>query len=83
MKPREKSALNYGEVLKEKYASHPQIKRIARHRQVPKHIYHAQQELRTIKNKSKRKEANTRAHSKKGTVPHIAERKKHVVREDM
>lgn len=82
LKPRERAALNYGEALKEKYASHPQIKRIARHRHVPKHVYNAQQELRTIKNKTKRKESNRRAHSKKGEVPRVAERQRHVVRED-
>lgn len=55
MKPREKAALNYSEALKEKFASHPQVRRIAKHRQVPKHIYNAQAELRTVREKSKRK----------------------------
>ncbi|XP_022910573.1 DDB1- and CUL4-associated factor 13 [Onthophagus taurus] len=81
LKPREKRALNYSETLKEKFASHPQIKRIKRHRHVPKHIYNAQQEMRTIKDKVKRKEGNRRAHSRKGMVPHVPERKKHVVSE--
>lgn len=81
MKPRERAALNYSEALKEKYASHPQIRRIKRHRQVPKHIYNAQQELRTIKEKTKRKEANRRVHSKKNEVPYVPERRKHVVQE--
>nr|CAH7748661.1 unnamed protein product [Callosobruchus chinensis] len=81
LKPREKAALRYSEALKEKYASHPQIKRISRHRHVPKHIYNAQRELRTIKEKQKRKEANRRAHSKPGEVPYVPERKKHVVKE--
>ncbi|XP_018319306.1 DDB1- and CUL4-associated factor 13 [Agrilus planipennis] len=79
LKPRERVALNYSEVLKEKYASHPQIKRIARHRQVPKHVYNAQRELRMMKDKIKRKDANRRAHSKKGQVPFEAERKKSVI----
>lgn len=81
MKPRERAALRYSEALKEKFASHPKIKRIARHRQVPKHIYNAQKELRTIKEKMKRKEANRRAHSKPGEVPYVSERKKHVIKE--
>lgn len=38
-----------------KFAAHPQIRRIARHRQIPKHIYNAQAELRTIREKDKRK----------------------------
>ncbi|KAJ8866942.1 hypothetical protein PR048_032804 [Dryococelus australis] len=81
LRPREKLAFNYNEALKEKFATHPQIRRIARHRQVPKMIYNAQKELRTIRLKKKRKEANIRAHSKPGSVPHVPERKKHVVAE--
>ncbi|XP_044259546.1 DDB1- and CUL4-associated factor 13 [Tribolium madens] len=82
LKPRERAALNYSEALKEKYATHPKVRRIARHRHVPKHIYNAQNELRTIKEKGKRKEANRRAHSKPGEVPYEPERKKHVLKED-
>lgn len=55
MRPREKAALNYSEALKEKFSAHPQVKRIARHRQVPKHVYNAKAEIRTIREKSKRK----------------------------
>ncbi|KZC13401.1 PREDICTED: DDB1- and CUL4-associated factor 13 [Dufourea novaeangliae] len=83
LKPREKAALNYSEALKEKFAAHPQVKRIARHRQVPKHIYKAKNELRTIREKSKRKEANRRAHSKPGAVPFVSERERHVVRQNI
>lgn len=55
MRPREKAALNYSEALKEKFSAHPQVKRISRHRQVPQHVYNAKAELRTIREKSKRK----------------------------
>ncbi|XP_063986211.1 DDB1- and CUL4-associated factor 13 [Diachasmimorpha longicaudata] len=79
LKPRERAALNYNSTLKEKFAGHPQIRRIARHRQVPKHIYNAQDELRTIRNKRKTKEAKRRAHSRPGSVPYVSERKAHVV----
>ncbi|CAH0553142.1 unnamed protein product [Brassicogethes aeneus] len=81
LKPREKTALHYSEALKEKYASHPQIKRISRHRNVPKHIFNAQRELRTIKDKDKRREANRRAHTKPGEVPYVPERQKHVLKD--
>lgn len=74
--------MNYSEALKEKFASHPQIRRIARHRQVPKHIYNAQKELRTIREKVTRKESNRRKHSKPGSVPFVPERKKHIIKED-
>lgn len=82
LKPRERTALNYADALKEKFANHPQVKRIARHRHVPKHIMNAQKEIKTIREKNKRKEGNRRAHSKPGAVPFVAERKKHIVKED-
>ncbi|XP_030753083.1 DDB1- and CUL4-associated factor 13 [Sitophilus oryzae] len=81
LRPREKTALRYSEALKEKFANHPQVKRISRHRHVPKHIYNAQRELRTIKDKQKRKESNKRKHSKRGEVPYVPEREKHVIKE--
>lgn len=80
--PRERTALDYADALKAKFASHPQVKRIARHRHVPKHVYNAQAEHRTIKQRNKRKEANRRAHSKPGQIPYVPERKKHVVKEE-
>lgn len=82
MKPREKAALQYSEKLKEKYVHHPQIRKIIKHRHVPKHVLNAQKELKTIKESKKRKEANVRRHSKKGAVPHVSERSKHVIREE-
>ncbi|EZA57285.1 hypothetical protein DMN91_003262 [Ooceraea biroi] len=82
LRAREKQALQVNETLKQKFAAHPQVRRIARHRQVPKHIYNARAELRTIREKEKRKEANRRYHSKKGAVPYVSERKKHFVCED-
>jgi len=57
------------------------VKRIARHRHVPKHILNARKEHRIIKDSRKRKDANRRLHSKPGTVPHVSEREKHIVKE--
>ncbi|XP_051153568.1 DDB1- and CUL4-associated factor 13 [Leptopilina boulardi] len=82
LKPREKLSLQYSETLKAKYISHPQIRRIARHRQVPKHIYNAQAEVRKSREKIARKDSNRRVHSKKGKVPFVAERQKHMVKEE-
>lgn len=55
MRPREKTAVEYNETLKEKFAAHPQVKRIARHRQVPKHIYHERHQQMESRKKLKRK----------------------------
>uniref|UniRef100_A0A5F9DJ63 DDB1- and CUL4-associated factor 13 n=1 Tax=Oryctolagus cuniculus TaxID=9986 RepID=A0A5F9DJ63_RABIT len=76
---REKAANNYNQKLKEKFQHHPSIKRIARHRHLPKSIYSQIQEQRIMKEARRRKEVNRRKHSKPGSVPIVSERKKHVV----
>ncbi|VDH98241.1 WD repeat and SOF domain-containing protein 1, partial [Mytilus galloprovincialis] len=81
LKPREKTAFNYNSKLKEKFAFHPEVKRISRHRHVPKMIYNQQKEMRIIRQSQKRKEANRRKHSKPGAVPFVPERKKSIIKE--
>lgn len=76
---REKQALQYAESLKERYKHHPDVKRIARHRHVPKAIKKAAQTKRTMLDSEKRRKDNKRKHSKPGTVPYKPERTKHVV----
>ncbi|KFD45460.1 WD domain, G-beta repeat protein [Trichuris suis] len=79
---RERNALLYAEKLKEKYAAFPEIRRIAKHRQLPKHVYNAKMELRAIRESQKRKEYNRIMHSKPGSILRVPERKKHIVREE-
>lgn len=71
--------LQYDEALKERYKHMPEIKRIARHRHVPKQVKKAgeikAEELKSIK----RKEENERRHSKKGKVRRAAEREKMIL----
>ncbi|ELT97522.1 hypothetical protein CAPTEDRAFT_55838, partial [Capitella teleta] len=55
MKPREKEAMRYNDKLKEKFAQHPQVKRIAKYRHVPKRIMAARKEHTTIRSSQKRK----------------------------
>ena len=55
LRPREKVAFDYGEKLKEKFENHPKVRRIARHRHVPKAVYAASQEHRIMKYSQKRK----------------------------
>ena len=81
MRDRERVALQYNEKLKEKYGQHPQIARIARHKQVPKHVKSAAAEIKNIKEASKRKEANRRRHSRPGSVPYVSERDSHTLKE--
>ncbi|XP_055331739.1 DDB1- and CUL4-associated factor 13-like [Paramacrobiotus metropolitanus] len=79
--PRETAAFRYSEKLKEKYGHHPQVKRILRHRHLPKHVYNAKKQNQESRFSKKRKEANRRAHSKPGAVPYVPERKKAVINE--
>ena len=81
LRPREKETLEYNDKLKEKFKFFPEIKRIQRHRHLPKSIYNAHKENRIIKASKQRKEANRRAHSKPGKIPFVSEKKKHVVEE--
>ncbi|XP_052868134.1 DDB1- and CUL4-associated factor 13 [Anopheles cruzii] len=80
LQAREKNAFNYNAALKEKYAAHPSIRRIAKHRQVPKTVYKEQEKLRSVKQKQKRKEENLRQNSRPGKVPYVPEPKKKIVR---
>ncbi|XP_040287946.1 DDB1- and CUL4-associated factor 13 [Bufo bufo] len=79
LSPRERAAENYNQKLKEKFKHHPQIRRISRHRHLPRPIYSQIHEQRVMKEARRKKDLNRRKHSKKGTVPIIPEKKKHVV----
>ncbi|XP_041624934.1 DDB1- and CUL4-associated factor 13 isoform X2 [Vulpes lagopus] len=76
---REKAAKDYNQKLKEKFQHHPHIKRIARHRHLPKSIYSQIQEQRIMKEARRRKEVNRLKHSKPGSVSIVPEKKKHIV----
>uniref|UniRef100_G3NM76 DDB1- and CUL4-associated factor 13 n=1 Tax=Gasterosteus aculeatus aculeatus TaxID=481459 RepID=G3NM76_GASAC len=79
MSPREREAANYNQTLKEKFQHHPQVRRVARHRHLPKSLYHQTKELRVMKEARRRKEMNVRKHSKPESVPLLTEKEKHVV----
>ncbi|XP_078585308.1 DDB1- and CUL4-associated factor 13-like [Branchiostoma floridae x Branchiostoma japonicum] len=79
--PREESALSYNDKLKEKFQHHPQVKRIARHRHVPKEVHHLTRQTRIMKDSRRRKEQNRIRHSKPGSIKKKREREKVVVAE--
>lgn len=79
---REQAAENTNEALKRKFQDHPEIKRIKRHRHLPKHVYNERKLKRIMLDARKRKETNRRNNSKPGSIPIVSERKKHVVREE-
>ena len=76
---RQRQKLEYDEALKERYKHMPEIRRIKRHRHVPKQVKKAgeikAEELAAIK----RRRENERKHSKKGLVPRRNERERMVL----
>ncbi|EDV23507.1 uncharacterized protein TRIADDRAFT_50515 [Trichoplax adhaerens] len=79
---RQKASNNYNKKLKKKFENHPQVKRILRHRHVPKPIHRAAAEKRVILDSQKRKEENRLRYTKPDKVERVPERKKHVVGEE-
>lgn len=79
---REQAAFETNEALKKKFQHHPEIKRIRRHRHLPKHVYNERKLKRIMLESRKRKEDNRRKHSKPGSVPVVSEKDKHVIREE-
>jgi len=76
---RQRQKLEYDQALIRRYAHMPEIRRIKRHRHVPKTVKKAGEikgeELKAIK----RKEENVRKHSKAGSMPRQSERTKMVL----
>lgn len=76
---RQKQKLDYDEKLKKQWAHMPEIRRIARHRHIPKTVKKAgeikKEELAAIK----RREENERKHSRKGQKKRRSEREKVVL----
>jgi WD repeat and SOF domain-containing protein 1 len=79
--PREQQKLDYRARLKERYKHMPEIKRIARHRHVPKAIYNASKLKGVMKKAADRKQKNVSAHSKETAKPK-AERRKHIITQE-
>ncbi|GFW70610.1 DDB1- and CUL4-associated factor 13 [Trichonephila clavipes] len=79
---RERTALEYSEKLKQKFAHYPEVRRIARHRHVPKGVKVCANEYRIIAESQKRKEKNRRKNSKWGTVPRVNEQIESSIQEE-
>ncbi|KAN0083367.1 WD40-repeat-containing domain protein [Elaphomyces granulatus] len=76
---RHRQKLEYDEALIRRYSHMPEIRRIRRHRHLPKAIKKAgeikKEELAAIK----RRQENVRKHSKKGAMPRQSEREKMII----
>jgi WD repeat and SOF domain-containing protein 1 len=76
---REQSALDYNEKLKKRFSEAPEIKRISKHRHLPKPVYKAKQLKHLMKTSARRKFQNKLSHSKPGSIKRKEEREKHIV----
>lgn len=74
---REKNKLEYDEKLKERFKHMPEVKRISRHRHVPKVVKKAQEIKKIEIDSLKRRERNERRTRK--DMPFVPERKKQIV----
>lgn len=76
---RQRQKLEYDQALIKRYSHMPEIRRIKRHRHLPKTVKKASEikgeEIKSIK----RTEENVRKHSKKGSMPRQSEREKMIL----
>ena len=77
--PREKNSRAYNSALIKRYGHMPEIKRITRHRHLPKSIYKTGQLRRTVQESERRKQQNRIKHSAPGSIQVKPQRKKKIV----
>lgn len=78
--PRERKKLEYLDSVKERYKHLTEVKRIVRHRHLPKAIYKASDMMRTMAQAQKKKEARRRAHSAPGSIKTQPFRKRRIIK---
>ena len=76
---RQRQQLEYDETLQKRYEHMPEIRRIKRHRHIPKLVKKAEEIKKEELAAIKRRRDNERKHSKKGQVPIRPEREKMVL----
>ena len=79
--PREKHKHAYQKALLKRYAHIPEVRKIEKHRHVPKPIYKAANLRKTMTEAAKRKEQRRAAHSAPGAVSFQPARKKKIIKE--
>jgi WD repeat and SOF domain-containing protein 1 len=79
--PREQEAMNHREKLKRAYNNLPEIKRILRHRHLPRLIYKQKKKREEMQSSEFRKEQNRKAHSRAEDIVEVPARKKVVQQE--
>ncbi|CAN1286890.1 DDB1- and CUL4-associated factor 13, partial [Linum perenne] len=79
--PREQKKQQYMEAVKNRYTHLPEIKRIVRHKHLPKPIYKAKELRQTITDAEKQKQERRKAHSAPGSIVTESVRKRRIIRE--
>ncbi|CAH2077684.1 unnamed protein product [Thlaspi arvense] len=79
--PREQRKHEYNEAVKNRYKHLPEIKRIVRHRHLPKPIHKATLESRAMNDAKRKKDAKRKAHSAPGSVVTVPLRKRRIIKE--
>lgn len=79
--PREQKKHEYHEAVKNRYKHLAEVKRIVRHRHLPKAVYKAQNLRRTMTEAERKKDQRRRAHSGPSSVQNKPLRKKKIIKE--
>ncbi|CAL1356819.1 unnamed protein product [Linum trigynum] len=79
--PREQKKHEYQEAVKNRYKHLPEVKRIVRHRHLPRPIYKAKELRCTVIDAEKKKEERRKAHSTPGSIVTESVRKRRIIRE--
>lgn len=79
--PRERRKQEYRDAVKKRYKHLPEVKRIVRHRHLPRPIYKAAAQRRTITEGERRKDERRRAHSAPGSMTAQPFRKRRIIKE--
>ncbi|KDO35683.1 hypothetical protein SPRG_18842 [Saprolegnia parasitica CBS 223.65] len=78
--PRERKQVEYKDALKKRFQHLTEVRRIAKHRHVPKAIKKASMAKQEANERDNKKLENRRKHSRPGKVPYVDTRKKTVIR---
>ncbi|KAE9584675.1 hypothetical protein Lal_00023530 [Lupinus albus] len=79
--PRERKKHEYHEAIKKRYRHLPEVKRIARHRHLPKPIFKASALMRVMSDAKKRKDDRRKAHSAPGSITTQPLRKRRIIKQ--
>jgi len=80
---REEDNRNYQKKLIEKYQYNPEIRKIKRHKQLPKYILNKKKELQIQKESRFRKQKNVEMNTKLGSLEYVNEKSKKISKSEI